>query len=266
MADAALLLDRVTAGYGPCDVVRDVSLSVAPGEMLGVLGPNGAGKSTLLRVATGTLRARSGRVLIGGRDAASMSPRDIARVVAVLPQETAPVFPTSVIETVLLGRFPWHAPFAFESADDVEAADAALREVDAFALRDRDLASLSGGERQRVLLARALCQSGSVLLCDEPTAHLDLRHQAETFRLLARLRDSGRAVLVVTHDLDLAARCCDRVVLLARGEVIAHGAPETAITAVHVERAFGIPVTVRDEGGSIHVVRETPGLGRKDIR
>jgi iron complex transport system ATP-binding protein len=264
VSDAALVLDGVTAGYGPCDVVVRVSFDVREGEMVGVLGPNGAGKSTLLRAATGALRPRSGRVLVGGRDAASMSPREIARVVAVLPQETSTVFATSVLETVLLGRFPWHAPFAFESGDDVAAAEAALREVDALSLRDRELGSLSGGERQRVLLARALCQAGRVLLCDEPTAHLDLRHQAETFLLLARLRDAGRAVVVVTHDLDLAARCCDRVVLLARGAVVAQGVPEDVLTAEHARTAFGVPVSVRREDGALHVVRDTPDLRRRN--
>jgi iron complex transport system ATP-binding protein len=263
VSEPALVLENVTAGYGPCDVVRGVSLAVAPGEMVGVLGPNGAGKSTLLRVATGVLPRREGRVLVAGRDAASLSPREIARHLAVLPQDAPPVFPTGVLETVLLGRFPWHAPFAFESASDVAAAEAALRDVGAAGLRDRDLASLSGGERQRVLLARALCQGGRVLLCDEPTAHLDLRHQAETFGLLARLREEGRAVVVVTHDLDLAARCCDRLLLLARGEVVALGAPEEVLTADNARTAFGVTVAVRTEGGALHVVRETPELRRK---
>lgn len=263
MSEPALRLDRVTAGYGPCDVVRGVSLDVSSGEMVGVLGPNGAGKSTLLRVATGVLRPRGGRVLVEGRDAASMPPREVARHLAVLPQDAPPVFPTSVLETVLLGRFPWHAAFAFESESDVAAAEAALHDVGAAELRDRDLGSLSGGERQRVYLARALCQRGKVLLCDEPTAHLDLRHQAETFALLAALRDEGRAVVVVTHDLDLAARSCDRVLLLARGEVVAQGAPEDVLTAENARAAFGVTVTVRREEGALHVVRETPELRRK---
>ncbi|MCE9638361.1 MAG: ABC transporter ATP-binding protein [Planctomycetes bacterium] len=264
MAEPPIALDRVTAGYGPCGVLRDVTLAVAAGEMVGVLGPNGAGKSTLLRVASGVLRPQLGRLLLDGRDAAKWTAREIARTVATLPQETAPVFPSSVLETVLLGRFPWHAAFSFESEDDVGAAEDALRAVEAGHLRDRDLASLSGGERQRVLLARALCQGGRVLLCDEPTAHLDLRHQADVFALLARLRDAGRAIVVVTHDLDLAARACDRLLLIARGEVIAHGAPRDVLTASNAQIAFGITVSVREQGGAIHVVRETPDLQRKN--
>ena len=256
MADPLLVLDRVSAGYGPCDVVRDVSLEVRAGEMLGILGPNGAGKSTLLRVAAGSLRPRSGRVSVDGRDVATTTPRDIARIVAVLPQETAPVFPTTVLETVLLGRFPWHATFAFESGDDVEAAESALREADALPLRDRDLGSLSGGERQRVLLARALCQGGRVLLCDEPTAHLDLRHQADVFSLLARRRDAGSAVVVVTHDLESAAQACDRLVLVAAGAIVASGRPEDVLTPNNTLAAFGVAVVARREDGTLRVARE----------
>jgi ABC-type cobalamin/Fe3+-siderophores transport system ATPase subunit len=264
VADAVLRLEGVTAGYGSRDVVRRVSFAVAEGEMLGVLGPNGAGKSTLLRVATGVLPPREGRVLVAGRDAASMTSREIARQLAVLPQEAPPAFPASVLDTVLLGRFPWHAAFSFESEDDVAVAEQALRDVGAAELRDRDLGSLSGGERQRVLLARALCQRGRVLLCDEPTAHLDLRHQAETFALLARLREEGRAVVVVTHDLDLAARCCDRLLLVAGGETVAAGTPEEVLTAENARAAFGVPVSVRREGGALHVFRETPPLPRRN--
>lgn len=262
MSEPLLVLDAVTAGYGPCDVLRGVGLRVGAGEMVGILGPNGAGKSTLLRAASGAIALRSGRVVVAGRDASSVPPRELARLVSVLPQETAPAFPATVLETVLLGRFPWHAPFSFEGADDVAAAEDALRETDALAFRDRDLASLSGGERQRVLLARALCQGGRVLLCDEPTSHLDLLHQSETFALLARLRDAGRAVVVVTHDLDAAVRSCDRVVLFARGEVLADGRAEDVLTPERGMSAFGVRVSVRTDGGTPHVVRESPDLRR----
>src|SRR5258708_2590326 len=181
--------------------------------MFGVLGPNGCGKTTLLRVASGVLRANSGRALLLGEDVAAKTPREWARRVSVLPQDTAPVFAMAALEVVLLGRYPWHPAFAFESADDVAAARAALSEVDAADLADRDFATLSGGERQRVLMARALCQGGEVLLCDEPTAHLDLKHQTSTFRLLRGLAAKGRSVVVVTHDVQLAAQACDRIAL-----------------------------------------------------
>jgi iron complex transport system ATP-binding protein len=255
VSDAALFVDAVTAGYGPCDVLRDVTLAVARGEIVGLLGPNGVGKSTLLRVASGVLAPRRGRVLAGGRDVAGMAPRERARLIAVLPQETAPAFPVSVLATVLLGRTPWHASYAFEGDDDVAAAVRALEDADAAHLRDRDLSQLSGGERQRVLLARALCQGGDVLLCDEPTAHLDLRHQAQTFGLLRRLARDGRAVVVATHDLELAAATCDRLLLAGPRGVVACGTPAAVLTASHVRDAFGIDVTVREVMGIPRIER-----------
>lgn len=257
MGEPVLRLEDVTAGYGPCAVLGGVSLDVRRGELLGILGPNGCGKTTLLRVASGVHRPQSGRVLLEGRDVAVLGAREVARRIAVLPQETSPVFPVSVLETVLLGRLPWHAGFAFEGEEDLERAEAALAEVDALPLRDRELTALSGGERQRVLLARALCQGGDVLLCDEPTAHLDLRHQASVFRCLRTLRDGGRAVVVVTHDLDLAAQACDRLAILATGRLLAVGPPREVLTGAAVAGAFGVEAEVRlDADGVPHVVRK----------
>jgi len=266
VGETALRLDGITAGYGPGSVLTGVSLDVRRGEMLGVLGANGCGKTTLLRVASGVHRPSEGRVLLGGRDVSSLGARDVAREIAVLPQETAPVFPMSVLETVLLGRLPWRGAFAFEGAEDVERAEAALSEVDALPLRDRELTALSGGERQRVLLARALCQGGDVLLCDEPTAHLDLRHQASVFRILRALRERGRSVVVVTHDLDLAAQACDRLALLGGGRLLAVGTPREVLTGDAIGRAFGVEAAVRtDEAGVLHVVRRL-GNGRESGR
>lgn len=261
MSEPLLELDELACGYGGDPVLRDVTLSVAAGEMLGVLGANGAGKSTLLRAANGAARLSAGRVRLAGRALGAMTPREVARVVAVLPQETAPAFPATVLETVLLGRLPWRSPLAFDTGEDVAAADAALDAVGALALRDREIGALSGGERQRVHLARALCQGGEVLLCDEPTAHLDLRHQDEVFALLAAQRDAGRAVVVVTHDLGAAARVCDRVALLAGGTLLAAGRAAEVLTPPHTLAAFGVELTVRREGGALHVVRTSPPAG-----
>jgi iron complex transport system ATP-binding protein len=255
MTDAIAFVD-VAAGYGPTNVLSGLSLSIGAGEMFGVLGPNGCGKTTMLRLVSGALRPRSGRVSLFGEDVAARSPRDLARRVAVVPQDTAPVFAMAALEVALLGRHPWHAAFAFESDEDVAAARAALAEVDAAHLEDREFATLSGGERQRVLLARALCQGGEALLCDEPTAHLDMKHQTSTFRLLRGLAAKGRTVVVVTHDVQLAAQACDRLALFGPSGLVAVGAPSDVVTRGNLAAAFGIDSEVgRDAAGRPLVAR-----------
>lgn len=257
MADPALELVDVRAGYGPREVLRGLSLRVERGELLALVGPNGCGKTTALRVASGVLRPTSGRVLVDGEDVTRLPARAVARRVAVLPQDAGPVFGVTALEAVLLGRHPWHPAFAFETARDVAAARDALAEVQADELADRDLLTLSGGERQRVLLARALCQGGDVLLCDEPTAHLDLGHQAAAFRLLRGLAKGGRAVAVVTHDLDLGARAADRMALLGAAGLVAAGPPREVLTPQNLRTAFGIEAVVRrDDDGHPYVLRQ----------
>ena len=253
---AAIALTEVTAGYAGPEVLRGVSLRVERGEMFGLLGPNGCGKTTVLRLVSGALRPRTGHVELLGADVGAMAARDVARRVAVVPQDTAPVFSMAALEVVLLGRHPWHPAFAFESTDDIAAARAALEEVAASHLADRDFSTLSGGERQRILLARGLCQGGDVLLCDEPTAHLDLRHQAATFRLLRDLAASGRTVVVVTHDVQLAAQACDRLAILGPSGIVAAGEPARVLTRENLAIAFGIDADIhQDEDGRPVVVR-----------
>jgi len=262
----ALEIRGASFGYGPFAVLRGVDLEVRPGELVGVLGPNGCGKTTLLRGAAGVLAPLAGTVSVRGRALESYERRDLARSVAVVPQEGTPLFPFTVLETVLMGRAPWLRPFAFEGEEDLRAAREALEAVGASALAGRDLAELSGGERQRVVIARALCQGTPVLLCDEPTAHLDLRHALGIFALLRRLREErALAVVAVTHDVNLAALYCDRLVLLAEGTVVAGGAPAEVLRPDLLTRAYGAEVRVeRRPDGTPFVVPERPGeTGRR---
>ena len=224
--------------------VEGVDLAVGAGELVGVLGPNGAGKSTLVRLLSGVLAPERGEVRLGGDPLASLAPRERARRLAVVPQEPAIELPFTALELVLLGRHPHLAGFAFESELDLERARAALGRTGVETLADRDVATLSSGERQRVILARALAQEAPVLLADEPASFLDLRHQVETFDLLRDLADAGRAVLVVLHDLNLAAEYCDRVVLLREGQVFAAGRAETTLTYANLTRVYDTEVYV----------------------
>jgi iron complex transport system ATP-binding protein len=258
-------MDGVTLGYGERVVVRGATLRLAEGEVVGVIGPNGSGKTTLVRGATGVIAPAAGSVTLLGRPLGLYDRRELARSLAVIPQEGTPLFPFTVLETVLMGRAPWLRPFAFEGEEDLRAAREALRAVGAADLEERDLAELSGGERQRVVVARALAQGTRVLLADEPTAHLDLRHAVAIFALLRELRDArGLAVLVVTHDVNLAAVHCDRLVLLARGGVAAEGTPREVLRPDLLGEAFGTPVAVETRSdGTPFVAPATgpPGAG-----
>jgi len=242
---AVLAAEGVTAGYGTRTVVADVSVAVAPGELVGVIGPNGCGKTTLVRVLSGVLAPRHGVVRLDGRPLAEEPRRAVARRVAVVAQDAPLVLGFTVLETVLMGRAPHLPALAFPRAHDLVVARAALARLELTDLESRPLGALSGGERQRVLLARALAQEPEVLLLDEPTTHLDLRHQVGILDVVRQgCREGGVGALAVLHDLNLAALYCDRVVLLVGGRVAHAGGPEEVLTADRLAAAFQTVVHV----------------------
>ncbi len=224
-------------------VLEGVDLALAPGELLLLAGRNGAGKTTLLRTASGLVAPGAGSVEVAGRPLASFSRRELAREIAFVPQETSLPFPFTAGQLALLGRTPHLGPLAFESKRDVAAAERALERLGLAALIDRSVLELSGGERQLVHLARALAQEAPVLLMDEPTAHLDLAHRALVLGCLRDLAREGCAVLVVSHDL-AAAGFANRVALLARGRVLADGAPSAVVRSDLLREAFGVETEV----------------------
>jgi iron complex transport system ATP-binding protein len=233
-----------------------VDLDLAAGEIVGILGPNGSGKTTLLRVLSRVLAPYRGSVRIAGRELATLDRRLLARQVAVVAQEPVFDFPFTALETVLLGRHPHLAGVAFEGAGDVAVARAALARLDAAAFADRPVSELSAGERQRVVVARALAQETPILLLDEPSSFLDLRHQVELFDLVRELAAEGRAIAAVVHDLNLAAEYCDRVLLLEGGRPAAAGPTAEVLTYANLKRVFGteVYVDVHDLTGKLVVV------------
>jgi iron complex transport system ATP-binding protein len=227
------------------DAVTDVSLAVRDGECVALLGPNGSGKTTLLRLALGLLRPARGAATILGRAAVDWSRRDLARLVGVVPQREETSFPLRVRDAVLLGRYARLSPWSGERLADRAAVERALAQCDATDLADRWLTTLSGGEFQRVRLARALAQEPRALVLDEPTASLDLRHEMELFERVRALVDRERlAAVVITHQVNLAARFADRVLLLADGRAVGQGTPADVLTRETIERVFRWPVAI----------------------
>jgi iron complex transport system ATP-binding protein len=246
----------VCFSYGLVPVVNEISVSVAPGEMLGVIGPNGSGKSTFLRLLSGVLQPSAGEVLVRGRPLGTYSRRELGQHIAVVPQETLIEFPFSVTEVVLMGRSPHLGGFAFEGDRDLAVAHESMRRTGVLDLADRSIHELSGGERQRVILARALAQEAPILLLDEPGAFLDIRHEVEIYDLLQDLQREGQSIITVLHDLNLAALYCNRVALLQSGRLFRLGVPAEVITYGALTEVYETEVYVdlNDITGAVNVL------------
>ena len=241
MSGPVLSLHGVTAGYAGRTVLRDVDLAVAAGEWVGVLGPNGAGKSTLLRLLTGVLTPTAGTIEVDGRRMAGLDREEVARRIAVVPQPASLPFSASVEAVVALGRLPHEDRLRGPGPADRAAVAAAIERVGLGRLVGRDVRELSTGERQLVLIAVAVAQAAPIIMLDEPTIHLDIRHQFDVMDLLADLnaRD-GRTIVTVLHDLHLAARRIPRIVLVADGRIVADGLAADVLDADRIRSVFGV--------------------------
>jgi len=224
--------------------LADVSLAVHAGEVVGIIGPNGSGKTTLLRLGAGVLRPEAGRVRLAGQDIRGLSRRHIARTLGYLPQQVTSGFDYRVEEVVAMGRFPHLCGAGFLGPRDREVVERCLDASEVAGLRHRRLSRLSGGERQRALLASVLAQEPRVLLLDEPTMALDLHHQRRFFALVRRLAAGGIAVVVVTHDVNLASLYCDTLALLRDGRLAHRGAPEEVLTPEVLRATYGEEVVL----------------------
>lgn len=248
-------LANVEAGYGGSLVLHSLSLVVQPGEAWVVLGPNGAGKSTLVRVVMGLVAARSGTVRVCGMPLPGTAPAALAKQVAWVPQVTDEDTAFTALELALMGRAPHLGAWGLPGSRDVERARAALAELGVGALADRPLNEVSGGERRRAWLARALVQEPKLLVLDEPTAFLDVRHQVETLRAVRRRVKDGLGVVAVLHDVNLAAHVATHVVLLRDGRVQAMGRVEDVLTSEQLTKLYGIGMHPAAESERVYVPR-----------
>ena len=234
-------VSHLSFSYLEVEVLRDLSFEVERGCFLAIAGPNGAGKSTLLNLLSGVLKPDSGSIKIDGSEVKSYSTEALAREVAVVRQEFVPVFGFSVIEMVLMARTPYYGPMGFESKADREIVNDALAATDTVEFARRRLGQISGGERQRVFIARALAQDTSILLLDEPTSFLDLRHQVRIYDLLKKMQiEKDKTIVVVTHDINLAAQYCDEVLLLGADTDYYKAAPQDVFSQEKIEKVFGV--------------------------
>lgn len=256
--------DRISCAYSRAPVLRELTFQVEPGELFVIIGPNGSGKTTLIKALAGLLPVSAGTIALNGRPLASYRRRTLARRVAYVAQTGAADNPFSVREVVLMGRAPFLGVLGIESDADLERVHQAIAFTDLSHLADRRLNRLSGGERQRAFIARAICQQPQLILMDEPTAALDLAHQIRIMDLMDRLRcDQGTTVVMVSHDINLAAMYANRVLLLANGRIRACGSPDRVIDERILARTYDCRLTVaRSPCGDWPHVHLMPGVGR----
>ena len=238
-------LDRIGFRYNAHWVLKNVSCDIRKGEFLGIIGPNGSGKTTLLKVIDGILKPQEGDVWINGVSGSSLRRDHLAKTIAVVAQDSQMIFPFSVHEIVLMGRAPHLNKWRFEGKTDFRIARKAMEMTDTLALANRSMSALSGGERQRVLIARALAQQPQILLLDEPTTFLDIKHQIDFFDLIKTLNENSElTVIAITHDINLASLYCDRIVLLQNGYIHCMGNPEEVITEKNIKEVYETNVTI----------------------
>ena len=242
------------AYHGGTKAIDGVSVTIGRRAIVGLIGPNGSGKTTLVRLLHGVLTPLHGSVSLAGIPLASFSRRQLARKIAVVPQETQVTFDFTALEIVLMGRYAHLGAFAIEGPGDVAIARQALAATGTAALAGRQFATLSGGEKQRVVIAAALAQSSEILLLDEPTTALDLGFQFEVASVLTRLnRDRGITMVVSTHDLNVAAMLCSELVLMKSGRIVAHGATGDVLTRENIRLLYGIEADVMSHPGAGHL-------------
>ena len=258
--------DAVYAGYNGRVILENVSFSVGEGEIVGLIGPNGAGKSTLLKTLRGILPMLSGSAALMGDDINTLDAKEFARRAAYLQQRVEMTFDYTARDIVLAGRYPYLSWWSQERENDLAIAEACMAYTGVSELADNPLHAMSGGQRQRVLLAKVLAQQTPVLFLDEPATGLDIIYQEEIFRFCRELSAAGKTVLLVAHELSLAARFCSRLLLIGRGTLLADGVPKDVLTDGLLSQAYGTPVRVVENPLTRHaeVYTEPPPIGERE--
>lgn len=243
--DNAIIVDSLNFGYSRELVLKEISFSVEKGQFISIIGPNGSGKSTLLKNLANIYSPINGKIDIDGRNIIDYKKKELAKKIALVPQDTTISYGFSVFDIVLMGRFPYIGRFEKESEADYEMVVEALKLTNTFHLRDRSINEISGGERQRVIIARALVQEPDIIFLDEPTSHLDINHQIDLLTLLRKLnRERNTTIILVIHDINLACRYSDQILLMDKGEILSFGKPTDVITRENIEDSYGLNVII----------------------
>ena len=253
--DPVITFDEVTVTLGEVTALDSVTATIEPDRFIGLIGPNGAGKTTVLRSITGALTLDAGEITLFGSPVDTLSSREVSRQVAVVPQETVLTFDFAVREIIAMGRTPYQSRIGGMDRVDQESVASAMEQTGVTQFADRSISEVSGGERQRILIARALAQDTPILLLDEPTASLDINHQIRTLSLVRDLVANGKTVIAAIHDLNLAARYCDELLLISDGHVLAHASPDQIMSRDYLQQAFDTEVAV-----TTHPITGTPHI------
>jgi iron complex transport system ATP-binding protein len=247
-------LEGVQFAYDGADVLRGVEFEAHPGEFIGLIGPNGSGKSTMLRCINGILKPKVGVIMMDGKELSLMKVDEIAKICANVPTEFNEEFSMTVQDLVFLGRYPFAKGLWWDNKEDEALVVEALKKFGVYDLKDRKFAELSSGEAQRVLLAKAVVQCPKIMLVDEPSAHLDLKYKLEVMEHLRELLQGSITIVIASHDVNLLAKYCDRVMILSKGRIVAFGQPKDVITPEMIEEVYGVEVVVLKDGDDIYTI------------
>lgn len=247
MSKISLSLENVSFSYKNKNILNNISFNVKEGEFIGLIGPNGTGKSTLLRTITDTISINSGKILINGKDNKSINPKERAKLIAVVPQRFDIEFDFSVRDIIAMGRNPYLNFNDKESKKDNMLIDKAMELTNTSIFKNRIFNTLSGGEQQMVLIARAIAQDTEIILLDEPTSALDLYHQLEVMNIITELNKKGKTIIAVLHDLNLASRFCNRLILLNHGEIFADSTSANVLTVENIREVYKVNVIINKE-------------------